>query len=315
MLIDEIRKTEDFIALQREIDAFPKSLMLIGKDQLYLNEFAKAVALLIMDKGVDYDSENSKKVLAGTHPDLKVYPIKDKLLVADSEEIGEESFIKPIFADRKVFIINNIDNSMESAQNKLLKVLEEPSKNVYLILTCTNTNLVLPTIKSRCNKVELKRLNDDCIERMVDKVEDKALVIACSEGQIGRAQTLSKMKDFTLLCTDCLSIFTKMKNSKQVLEYSKKLLSYKNEGQLILELFTLIVEDLIKIKGGKEELVKLLPLKSELENVAGDYTIRALCEIAGLINNVNKEKQFNVNFTLALENLLLNILEVKYICR
>ncbi len=315
MLVDEILKTEDFKALEREIHDFPKSLMLIGKDEIYLKEFAKLTALLIMDEGINFESENAKKVLAGTHPDLKSYPIKEKLLVSDSEEIGDESFVKPIFASRKVFIINNIDNSMESAQNKLLKVLEEPSRNVYLILTCTNTSLVLPTIKSRCNKVELKKLSDELVEHILGKVENKELILACCDGQIGKAQSLNKMKNFDTLCQDCLSVFTKMKNSKQVLEYSKKLLSYKSEIQLILDIFTLIVEDLIKIKGGKSELVKLRPFMDDLNAVLGDYTLRALCEIAGLIDKVNKEKQFNVNMTLGMENLLLNILEVKYICR
>ena len=315
MLDAEILKTEDFKGLEREINNFPKSLLLIGKDELYLKEFAKLVALLIMDSEINLSSKNAKKILAGTHPDLKIYPTKERLLVGDSEEIGEESFIKPIFANKKVFIINSIDNSMESAQNKLLKVLEEPSRNVYLILTCTNTNLVLPTIRSRCNKVELKKLSNECIENSLGEVPNKSLVLACSDGQIGKAISLSKRKDFSQLCEDCFSVFTGMKNSKQVLEFSKKLQSYKNDSQLILELFSLIVEDIIKIKGGKSELIKLQPFKKELETIMGDYTVRALCEIAGLIDKANKEKQFNVNFTLALENLLLNILEVKYICR
>lgn len=315
MLIEEILKTEDFSGLKREINNFPKSLMLIGKDELYLKEFATMVSLLIMDGDVNLDSDNAKKVIAGTHPDLKIYPTKEKLLVADSEEIGDESFIKPIFADKKVFIINNIDGAMESAQNKLLKVLEEPSRNVYMILTCTNLNLVLPTIRSRCNKVELHRLSDECMEGVIGNIPNKELILACSDGQIGRAQSLAKKKDFEDLIEDCVSVFTKMKNSKQVLEFSKNLLSYKNDSGLILELFALLVEDLIKLKSGEGNLVRLTPLKSQLESVGEEYTIRALCEIAGLIDTVAKEKQFNVNFTIAIENLLLNILEVKYICR
>ncbi len=319
MLIDVILQTEDFKLLEKEQEkgAFPKALLLCGKDKLYLHEFAKAVSMLILDGRIDTESVNAKKIMIDAHPDIKNYPLKDKLLVSDSEEIVEESFIKPIFADKKVFVIHDIDNSMDSAQNKLLKVVEEPSHNVYMILTCTNPSLVLPTIRSRCNKVELKRLSDEKAESLLPKMEDsvRALVLAVADGQIGKAQALSKMKDFEDLCQDCLSVFTKMKSSKQVLTFSKKLFAYKDQFSLILDIFSLIVEDLLKIKSGHKDIAKLTPFIGELVGANGDYTVRALCEIASLLDKVAREKMYNVNMTLAIENLLLNILEVKYICR
>ncbi len=319
MLIDVILQAEDFKLLEKEQvnGLFPKALLLCGKDKLYLHEFAKAVSMLILDGRVDTESVNAKKVMLDAHPDIKNYPLKDKLLVSDSEEIVEESFIKPIFADKKIFVIHNIDNSMDSAQNKLLKVVEEPSHNVYMILTCTNPSLVLPTIRSRCNKVQLKRLSDESATSLLSKMDEgmKELVLAVADGQIGKAQALSKMKDFEGLCQDCLSVFTKMKSSKQVLTFSKKLFTYKEQFSLILDIFSLIVEDLLKIKSGHRNLVRLIPFVEELVGTNGDYTIRALCEIASLLDKVAREKMYNVNMTLAIENLLLNILEVKYICR
>lgn len=319
MLLDEILKTKDFQDLKKERNknAFPKALLLISKDSAYLAEFAKAVAMLVMDGEMDLDSENCKKILAGSHPDLKFYPTKDKLMVADSEEIGEESFVKPIFSDKKVFIINNFESSMESAQNKLLKVLEEPTKNVYLILTCTNPNLVLPTIRSRCNKVELAKLNDGQVEALLPKLDDnaKALVLACSDGQVGKALKLAKMKNFEALCTSAVGVFTQMKNSKHVLRFSKELLSYKEDISLLLDIFALAIEDLIKIKSNQLSLIRLAPYLDELKGCQGDYTVRALCQIAPLIDKVAMEKSYNVNVTVSLENLLLNILEVKYLCK
>ena len=319
MLLDEISRTQDFLELKKERskNVFPKALLLISKDGNYLQEFAKAVAMLIFDGEMNFQSENSVKILADSHPDLKVYPTKDKLMVADSEEIGDESFVKPIFSDKKVFIINNFDNSMESAQNKLLKVLEEPSKNVYLILTCTNPNLVLPTIRSRCNKLELARLNDQQIDRLLPKLDDKtkALVLACSDGQVGKALAIAKMRNFDNLCAAAVNVFTQMKNSKQVLKFSKELMFFKENMTLLLDMLAITLEDLIKIKSNQISLVKLTPFLDELKACQGDYTVRALCQIAPLLDKVAMEKSFNVNATLTIENLLLNILEVKYICR
>ena len=319
MLIDEIVKSQDFANLKKEMSkgAFPKSLLLILKDGAYSTEFAKTVAMLIFDGEINLKSENSTKVLAGSHPDLKIYPTKDKLMAADSEEIGDESHIKPIFSDKKVFIINNFDQSMESAQNKLLKTFEEPSKNAYFILTCTNLNLVLPTIRSRCNKIELGKLEDGALVKLLPKLDERkmALVLACSEGRVGKALEFAKMKNFDQLCHTCVSIFTQMKNSKQVLKFSKDLNAIKGNFELILDIFSLICEDLLKLKSGKEELVRLTPFLQDLKSCQGDYTVRALCQIAPLVDKVAEEKNYNVNLTLAIENLLLNILEVKYLCK
>ncbi len=318
MLTSEIIKTEDFLHLQRQAQEglLSKAILLIGKDDVYTDEFASAIAALIFDRKIDQASENYKKVMARSHPDLKVYPQKDKLLVGDSEEIVEESFIKPIFADSKIFKILNIDNSTESAQNKLLKVVEEPSKHVYMILTCKNIELVLPTIRSRCNKIELGKLSPDVVKDLLPKVEDekKALALAVSDGMIGKAIKLASMKNFTELCEDTLALFTKMKTSRQVLTHSKKLLSYKDQLSLEIEIMQLIIEDLMKIKAGKNDLVKL-PYISELKAVSDEYTLRALCQITYLLDNVTKETGYNVSPTLSFENLLLNILEVKYICK
>ncbi len=319
MIIDEIFQTEDFKTLvkEKEKNTFPKALLLISKDNLYLQEFAKAVAMLILDEKVDINGENCKKVLADSHPDVKFYPIKDKLLVSDSQEIVEESFIKPIFANKKVFIIKDISNSMEAAQNKLLKVVEEPSNNVYMILTCTNPDLVLPTIRSRCNKITLAKLSLEQTIKLLPKVENSKLnlVLAVADGQIGKANELARLKNFEVLCDDALSIFTKMKTSKQVLVYSKKLLAYKDNITLILQVLALCVEDLLKIKSGNKDLARLQPFVSELSKVSEEYTVRALCEISALVDKASKEKQYSVNMVLVIENLLLNILEVKYICR
>ncbi len=317
MLRDAIAKTSDFEALKREQEnnKLAKSILFISKDSLFSFEFCKQTACLIFDGKACGECENCQKVDLNAHPDLKTYPQKEKLLVADSEEIVMESFVKPVFANKKVFIIRNIDEAMEVAQNKLLKILEEPPTNVYFLLTCASLDKVLPTIRSRCNKIELKKLDDQVISELMNKVDNLDLVLAVSGGQIGKAEELAKKRNFSELCKDCLSVLTKMNSSKQVLTYSKKLQSYKDDYLLIFDILSVLLGDMLKIKAGKRELVKFKSYENELANVASDYTIRAICEIVNLLDQVIKEKTYNVNQTLSLENFLLNILEVKYLCK
>ena len=105
-----IVQSDDFQTIQNQIkmNKVAKSLLLISKDGDYAFEFASLCAVaLLLDGAIKHD-ENYFKIKSGNHPDVKVFPLKDKLLVSDSEQIVEESFIKPIFANKKIFIIKNI---------------------------------------------------------------------------------------------------------------------------------------------------------------------------------------------------------------
>ena len=128
ILHDIVLSSNEFKMLENELKdgKMAKSILLISKDEKYSFYFAKLLSCLLFDRDIKDESENYIKVFSNSHPDLKIYPSKGKLLVQDSEDIVFESAVKPIFADKKIFIINKIEESMEAAQNKLLKTLEEP---------------------------------------------------------------------------------------------------------------------------------------------------------------------------------------------
>lgn len=307
-----IRESEDFAKFSEKAERgdLAKTILLISKDGDYAFEFARLLSCLIFGEGEHY-----QKVLAGSHPDLKVYPTKDRLLVADSEEIVFESAVKPIFAGKKVFIIREIDKAMEQAQNKLLKTLEEPENNVYFILTTTNVDLVLPTIRSRCEKTFLGKLGEDVIGEFVGSGENSDLAIALSEGLIGRAESLVRKSQLKGLFESVLEVVTKLKSSRDMLRYSKAIAGFSGEQNLILTCFAVIMEDLLYLKSGNDKEVRLKSYAERLSKVKDEYSFRAISEIRGLIDKASREIMFNCNFVVVLENLILNILEVKYLCR
>lgn len=318
-----IEKLEDIIVGSEDFKSFlakvkrgdmAKTVLLISKDSDYSFEMAKFLSCLIFDGDMN-KGENYQKVCADSHPDLKVYPQKDKLYVADSEEIVFESAVKPIFANKKVFIIRDIDRGMEQAQNKLLKTLEEPENNVYFILTTTNVNLVLPTIRSRCVKTELGKLKENDIRQFLGDSEQTQLALALSEGLIGKAQKLSRKKELKPLFESVFAVIANLKASKDMLAYSKTIAQFAGDYELILTSFSLILEELLYIKSGNRSSLRLRDYDERLEKVQNEYSIKAIIEIRELIDKAVKEMAFNCNFIVVLENLILNILEVKYLCR
>jgi DNA polymerase-3 subunit delta' len=68
----------------------------------------------------------------------------------------------------KLYVIKGIENSSAQAINALLKFLEEPPINTYAILTTKNINVVLQTIKSRCQIVILKS-NFKKLDELINK--------------------------------------------------------------------------------------------------------------------------------------------------
>ena len=309
-----IKSSNDFLNLQQEVQSgkLAKSVLLISQDSHYAYEFALMLSALIFNDGKDENNENYLRVKSLSHPDLKIYPQKDKLMVADSDSIVEEGSIKPIFANKKVIVVRGIDNSMEQAQNKLLKTLEEPAKNVFFILTASALNQVLPTIRSRCGKIELSKLSSEVIKNIAGEEE---LVAVLCDGYAGKAMELANRDDLKLMFESVLSCITQLKNSKSLLAYSKKLSNYKNDFELVVEIFSLIMEDILLVKSGKINKVKLKNWLPALQSAEEEYTISAINEIRKLLDKATEEMKYNCNFSVVIENLLLNILEVKYLCR
>ena len=318
MNINEIiKQTKDFQYLCNEIKSqnFSKSILLYSKDSFYAEKFAILLSSVVFNKGELIENENYFRVLSNSHPDMKIYPQKEKLLVADSQEIVSESYLKPILSEKKIFIIKNIENSMESAQNKLLKILEEPPKNVFFIITSSNSNLVLPTIKSRCNKYELSKIEKKIIEEELSDIKNISLIASICDGKIGRALDFLKKENILDIFNLALSTLKDMKNSKMVLLFSNKIFKFKDELETFFEILYDLLEDILFIKTNLSNKVKFKSYIEDLKSITDDYSLKAICQIQKFIDNSLKELYFNSNQILVVENLLLNILEVKYLCK
>ena len=126
--------------------------LLSGADEIVVNTFARLVAkeiFCVSKNGICDECLNCKKVSHNNMVDLITYPKGDKgLVVDDINEIVSDAFVRPVEAEYKIYILKNFDDATIQAQNKILKTLEEPPKNIIFILTTTNIDLVLPTILS-----------------------------------------------------------------------------------------------------------------------------------------------------------------------
>ncbi len=128
------------------------------------------------------------------HPDRAVRASKGLFLAVDviRHFLIEPAASKPSLGGRRVFVIREAERMNEGAQNALLKTLEEPPGQSCLILVSAAAERLLPTIRSRCQRVPFGLLPPDFIERhLVErcgvKVEAARALALLADGRLGAA--------------------------------------------------------------------------------------------------------------------------------
>ena len=99
-----------------------------------------------------------KKVFAGIHPDVSVITgsAEGKPISVDQvRALRADAYIRPNEGRRKVYLLENAGDMNPSAQNAMLKLLEEGPDYAAFLLLCENPGAVLETIRSRCEQLPL----------------------------------------------------------------------------------------------------------------------------------------------------------------
>ena len=89
--------------------------------------------------------------------------------VEEVVKIHQKMYLKAHNGGNKVMVLFGADKLSESASNKLLKLLEEPPKNSFFLLVCDQTEGMLPTLVSRCQKLKLIPLTSEEIKKGIQK--------------------------------------------------------------------------------------------------------------------------------------------------
>ena len=138
--------------------------------------------------------DHCRKAVAGVHPDiLRVGSDGKDITVSQVREVRSDAYIRPNEAGRKVYILENAQTMNGSAQNALLKLLEEGPAYAAFLLLSDNSGAMLPTVRSRCELLTLSPVTPAeaeawLLRRFPDLPREQILDAAqrC-EGVLGRA--------------------------------------------------------------------------------------------------------------------------------
>lgn len=136
--------------------------------------------------------------------------------VDDIRHLVEQVRIPPQIGKYKVYIIDEVHMLSQAAFNAFLKTLEEPPAYAKFILATTEKHKIIPTILSRCQIFDFKRINVDDIADYLGYVAEKEHI----ETEIEARHIIAQKADGAL--RDALSTFD------QIVSYSGDKLTYKN---------------------------------------------------------------------------------------
>ena len=172
-----------------------------------------------------------RQMQAGTHPDyLTVGPPPGKsvlpidVFVGPPDRRGREGLchdlsLRPMASQRRIAVIDDAHLMNAESANALLKTLEEPPPFASLFLIAANADLILPTIRSRCQLVRFAALPErDAAELLVDlewveTPDEAAAVAAMCEGSLAVAAQLIEPKLRSLRETIYAGLSTQPYNS------------------------------------------------------------------------------------------------------
>lgn len=272
-------------------DNIAHSYMFIGQDSigklLFATEFAKAILCSGSIKPcntckscIEFDTSNN--------PDFKlIIPDGNNIKIEQIREITKDIYAKPIASSKKVYIIDDSNLMTKEAQNSLLKTLEEPPEYAIIILIATNENLFLPTIKSRCTKINFNKLSNEQLTLVLNEkynyFDIPKLVFKIADGSVAKAiEVKDKEKEYE----NVQKVFSNLEeiNIIDLINIKDELFKDKEEANKTLEYINLIFFDKVK---------------SNLKYV----------KCMKIVEDTKDRLKKNSNFDMAIDNFIITVWE------
>jgi DNA polymerase III subunit delta' len=287
------KKQQEYLQKMLDLKKMPHALLFCGQSSIG----KKAVAL-----------EFLKNIFGPTlfhHPDFVFLEAQEREIeIAQVRELIWKMSLKPFSAPFKAAIIDNAHLMNPEAQNCFLKTLEEPKGDTLLILISEYPERLLPTIRSRVQKIKFFPVErDEIITYLKDKkVEEKEvnLLAEIARGRVGVAEDLQvnpeKLVDFKKRLKE-IALLADSDLGKRFL-YAKELAQEEDMAQTLgiwLDFF-------------RNLMLASLGLKKKWIALSKEMTLEKIKVILKNIQTtISLTSTSNVNKRLALENLLLEL--------
>ncbi|WP_395000824.1 AAA family ATPase [Sphingomonas sp.] len=236
MIIGQDRAVAQFTDAMRS-GALHHAWLLAGPRGVGKANFARAAAMrLLADAagppvdlpGLDTPADHriAHLLAAGSHPDYRELERLERttgglerttgglarnISVEQVRSLGDLLGATPFLSPWRAVVIDAADDLEPSGANALLKMLEEPPAKCLFLLVAHNPGRLLPTIRSRCRRLDFQTLDDDAMTSILIRelpgtsMDEIARLVSLAGGSVGRAIAYAGL-DLAPLETDALAI-------------------------------------------------------------------------------------------------------------
>jgi DNA polymerase III subunit delta' len=185
---------------------FHHAWLLCGQEGVGKASFAWLAARFVLDGGrldrpdplvPQKESQANRLITASSHPDLVLVrrkwdearkKHKGEIAVDDIRDLKDHFQLAAGLGGYRVAIIDCADDLNGNSANALLKLLEEPPPKCLFLLVCHRPSRLLPTIRSRCRKLDFTDLDEASIEAIL---ADQPLAEGLPRSALAEAARLS----------------------------------------------------------------------------------------------------------------------------
>lgn len=256
-----------------------------------------------------------QRILNKEHPDVVEVAPDGQTIKVDQVRFLKSEFSKSgVEGNQKVFIILDANKMTTSASNSLLKFIEEPTGNVFAFLLTENRNLMLPTIISRTEVIELNPLSSETIKLEFAKLgasdtiinvlseltnsDDEAKILIEDEW-IENAVT-RVYRWFTLVTKGDMEAFVDVQTRLVMLGIDRF------HQETLLSLMMLYGRDLLRTKVGAQKSV-FGQYQSDIEKIAEGKTLAVCLQAMDIMLKMPNKLQSNIGFQTILETATINL--------
>ncbi|MCP4336819.1 MAG: hypothetical protein GY679_03150 [Mycoplasma sp.] len=255
------------------------------------------------------ECSSCKRVAINNYADLRIIDGKNNLIkkqqIADAISALTQTPLE--ISGKKILWIKNIENTNKHSINSLLKFIEEPRPNTYIIITTNSIGNVLTTIRSRAQLIQLKPKKIELIAKdlISKRVNAKYAILLATIFPSAQLALESYEQDFIEVHSQIKEfvsniIISPKKASISFISYFKK----KSNYILYLEILDQFFNDIWRIKIGKQVLCQKFKSTIQLLSENEFDFLNAIEEIW----NFKEALKYNANFDLAKEKMIIGIL-------
>ncbi|WP_087974004.1 DNA polymerase III subunit delta' [Oceanobacillus rekensis] len=264
-----------------------------------------------------HECNNCKRIESGNHPDVHwIAPEGQSIKIEQVKNLQKEFIYSGVESNQKVYIIKDADTLTVNAANRILKFLEEPSKQTTAIMLTENSQSIIPTIRSRCQVIDLQPLNTETFQNQLIEngmERNDAVLMSALTNNFAEAFRWNEDAWFAearKLVVQLVEMYTIKPEDVYLFIHNHWVPHFKDrkEQEQGLDLLLLAFKDILYNHIGNEGAYAFFTLNNELvEKAAMSFSQEQLVNTLNLVLKAKRKLKQNVQPTLVIEQLALQI--------